>query len=401
MAMVVVGVLSGTSFDAVDAAVGEYSLEGQTVALRPLGLHSQAIPAELRARIAECLPPAPISIESVCRLDTELGQLFGETAASAIRRFAPGGADLVASHGQTVFHWVDGATCRGTLQLGGAAWIAEKTGTPVVSDLRTRDITRGGQGAPLASTLDALLLLDGGARRAVVNLGGIANITVRDPKGRVIAYDLGPANGLMDAAVAALTGGAARMDADGTMAARGRVDEGLLADLLDEPYYRLPPPKSTGKELFNGAYLADRVGGRRPAPDDLLATLAELTASLVGRACRDHGVAELVVTGGGTCNPALMARITAVVGAATVLRPLEEFGLPGSGKEAFLFGLLGFLSANGLEGTVPTATGARRGSILGSFTPGEGPLRLPPPAPGPVTRVRVVGPANAGTGARR
>lgn len=391
MAMVVVGVLSGTSYDAVDAAVGEYSLDGPTVALRPLGLHSQEIPADLRARIAACLPPAPTTIEGVCRLDTELGQLFGEAAARAIERFAPGGADLVASHGQTVFHWVDGATCRGTLQLGGAAWIAERTGTPVVSDLRTRDVTRGGQGAPLASTLDALLLLDGGVRRAVVNLGGIANITVRDADGRVIAYDLGPANGLMDAAVAALTGGAVRMDADGAMAARGRVDEELLADLLAEPYYRAPPPKSTGKELFNAAYLADRVGGRRPAPDDLLATLAELTARLVARACRDYGVAELVVTGGGTRNPALMARITAGVGAATVLRPLEEFGLPGPAKEAYLFGLLGFLSANGLEGTIPTATGARRASILGSFTPGEGPLRLPPPARSPVTRLRVMG----------
>jgi len=386
--MVVVGMISGTSYDAVDAAVGDFSIEDDTVVLHPRGLRSAELPGPIRARIAACLPPAPTTIEAVCRLDTELGQLFGRVAAEAISALAPGGADLVVSHGQTVFHWVQENRARGTLQLAAPAWIAEATATAVVSDVRSRDVARGGHGAPLASTLDAMLLLDGERRRGSLNLGGIANITVRDGAGAVIAYDIGPASALLDAAVTELTGGRVRMDGGGAMAARGRVDEDALARLLDDDYYRRPPPKSTGKELFCAAYLHQRLGDRELSPDDLLATLTELTARLVADACAAHGVEELVVAGGGVRNPTLMQRITALIDPAEV-RPLEEFGLPAQAKEGYLIGLLGYLAVHGLEGTLPSATGASRGSILGSITPGEGPLVLPEPASTPVRRLRI------------
>jgi len=389
MDLTVVGMISGTSHDAVDAAVGRLALEGDTVVLAPRGLHSREIPEALRARITGCLPPQPTTIEEVCRLDTELGQLFGRVAAEAIAGLAPDGADLVVSHGQTMFHWVQDDRCLGTLQLAAPAWIAEATGTTVVSDLRSRDVARGGHGAPLASTLDALLLLGPDApRRGALNLGGIANITVRDRAGTVVAYDLGPASALMDAAVTALTGGRRRMDTDGAMAARGRVDPGALARLLDEPYYRLPAPKSTGKETFHETYLQSRLGDHGLDGDDLLATLTELTARLVAGACDAHGLDELVVAGGGVRNPTLMRRISALVAPATV-RPLDELGLPAQAKEAYLFALLGFLAVHGLEGTIPSATGAARGSILGSLTPGRGPLALPEPWPTPVRRMRI------------
>ncbi|UCM91327.1 anhydro-N-acetylmuramic acid kinase [Streptomyces marincola] len=385
--------LSGTSLDAVDAAVAEFAFDGHDLVLRPAGLHTEPYPARLREELAACLPPAATTFEQVCRLDTRLGQFFGRVAARANDGLARGRADLVASHGQTVYHWVAGGRARGTLQLGAAAWIAEATGLPVVSDLRTRDIAGGGQGAPLAATLDALLLLTGtdGTGRGALNLGGIANITVGDAAGGIVAYDIGPANALIDAVAAEASGGAERMDTGGARAARGTADPGLLALLLAEPYYRLPPPKSTGKELFHAGYLAGllRRLGRRPADDDLAATVTELTARLVGAACRTHGLTELVVSGGGVRNPVLMDRVRALAAPARVV-PVERFGLPGQAKEAYLFALLGFLTAHGLAGSVPSATGAAAPALLGSLTPGAGPLVLPRPRAEPPRRLRVV-----------
>jgi anhydro-N-acetylmuramic acid kinase len=392
MDLTVVGMISGTSYDAVDAAVGRFSLHGDTVGLTPIGLHPAAIPDALRARIAGCLPPHSTTIEEVCRLDTELGQFFGRVAADAIAQLAPDGADLVVSHGQTVFHWVQDDHALGTLQLAAPAWIAEATGTMVVSDLRSRDVARGGHGAPLASTLDALLLLNdtdpARPRRGSLNLGGISNITLRDRAGTIIAYDLGPASALMDAAVTELTDGRERMDTDGARAARGTVDDAVLARLLDEPYYRLSPPKSTGKELFHSAYLHDRLGDPALSDDDLLATLTELSARLVADAVGAYELDELVVAGGGVRNPTLMARVGALAAPARI-RTLEDFGIPSQAKEAYMFGLLGYLAVHGLEGTIASATGARRGSILGSLTPGERPLELPDPSPVAVRRLVV------------
>jgi anhydro-N-acetylmuramic acid kinase len=189
--LTVIGMLSGTSYDAVDAAVAAFELDGDTVVMRPLGMHSAPFPEDLRQRIAECLPPAATTLADVCRLDTELGRFFGQVAADARDGVAGGAADLVVSHGQTVFHWVEGQRALGTLQLGAAAWIAEATGLPVLSDVRTRDIAKGGQGAPLASTMDALLLLGDEVRRGALNLGGIANITVRGAAWRLPASGRG------------------------------------------------------------------------------------------------------------------------------------------------------------------------------------------------------------------
>ncbi|GAA2127000.1 anhydro-N-acetylmuramic acid kinase [Streptomyces synnematoformans] len=404
-ALTVVGLLSGTSYDAVDAAVCDLRLAGDELLLHPRGLHSAAFPDELRRAVAACLPPAQTTVAEVCRLDTELGRFFGRVAAEAVDAAAGGRADLVVSHGQTVYHWVEGRRPRGTLQLGNPAWIAEASGLPVVSDVRVRDIARGGQGAPLASTLDALLLLadePGGAggaggapRRGALNLGGIANITVRGRSGEVVAYDLGPANALIDAAVADGTDGAETMDTDGARARRGTVDRELLRRLLDEPYYALAAPKSTGKELFHGGYLRERVAahaaatGRRPGLDDLVATVTELTARLAAAACREHGVGELVVSGGGVRNPALTARLAELCAPARVSR-IEDHGLSSQGKEGYLFALLGFLTVCGLPASVPSATGAHEPALLGSITPGARPLRLPEPAAKAPVRLRVV-----------
>jgi anhydro-N-acetylmuramic acid kinase len=380
----VIGCMSGTSYDAVDAAVVDLELSGDEVRARLLGSVSEPVPEDLRRRIRAALPPAPTSLEEVCRLDTEIGQLVAAVASAARDRHG-GSADLVVSHGQTVFHWVEGRRARGTLQLGSPGWIAERVGAPVVSDLRTRDITRGGQGAPLVSLFDALFLLHGNPGRAALNLGGIANLTVGQPDGTWLAWDVGPANALVDAVVQAQTGGAESMDSGGARGARGTVDETLLAALLAEPYYALQPPKSTGKELFH----LDYVRARQPAAmadDDLVATLVELTALTIGDTVRAHGVTDVIASGGGTRNPVLMARLRARCPSARI-RPIDDLGVPSQAKEAIAFAVLGFFTVHGLAGTAPGATGARATSVLGSITPGNTPLRLPPPAEVQPTRL--------------
>ena len=389
--MRVIGLISGTSLDAIDVAAAELTMDGDTVALRPLGHAERPWPEALRARLRAALPPAPVSMGEVCQLDTAAGQAFAEAAAWGVAALAGGHADLVASHGQNVFHWIEGGQARGTLQLGQPAWIAERTGLPVISDFRAADVAAGGQGAPLASTMDALWLArPDGRKRAALNLGGIANVTVVGRAGDgVVAFDTGPANCLLDAEAARQTAGAQQSDEGGRIAAGGTVRDDLLARLLAEPYYALPPPKSTGRELFDGDYLRARCEGLPPvAEPDAMATLTELTAVTVAEACRRQGVTEVVASGGGVRNPVLMAALArrlAPIGLATA----EANGLPSAGKEAYLFALLGFLTWHGLPGTVAGATGSAARRILGRITPGYEPLVLPAPSL-PAAGLRIV-----------
>ncbi|MEV4265055.1 anhydro-N-acetylmuramic acid kinase [Kribbella sp. NPDC049584] len=364
--MRVIGLMSGTSYDAIDAAAADLRLDGDELVLTPLGMLSQPYPPELRAAVAASLPPASTTVEQVCRLDTGIGQAFAAVARQAVEQLCGGYADLIVSHGQTVFHWVDDdGTVRGTLQLGQPAWIAEATGIPVVSDLRARDVAAGGQGAPLVSIIDVLWLRGRPGVPVALNLGGIANITV--VHGEPVAFDTGPANALIDAVVTELTG--QPFDADGVMAARGQVHEELLARLLAEPYYARPAPKSTGKELFNLAYVAKAMEGLPEIPtEDLVATVTTLTARTVADAVRRYGGTEVVASGGGIQNPALMHLLADEL--EIPVRTTDELGMPSAAKEAYAFAVLGFLSVHGLGGTVPSCTGATHSSVLGSVTPG-------------------------------
>ncbi|MFE9904017.1 anhydro-N-acetylmuramic acid kinase [Streptomyces achromogenes] len=388
--MRVIGLMSGTSYDAIEAAAADLALDGDALLLRPLGHLSVPYPDELRDRVAAALPPAPTTTQAVCALDTGIGQAFAGAAGRALRDLCAGTADLVVSHGQTMHHWVEDGTVRGTLQLGQPAWIAEATGLPVVSDLRSRDVAAGGQGAPLVALTDTLLLSGLPGTPAALNLGGIANITVLAPGAEPLAFDTGPANALLDAAVHHFTDGAAAYDEDGRRAGAGRVSPGLLRVLLDDPYYRRPAPKSTGKEHFHLPYLR-RALDSVPVPDtaDVLATLTRLTAVTVADACRAHGVTRLVVSGGGTRNPVLM-RMLAEELPGVPLGPSDELGLPSAAKEALAFAVLGFLTAHGLPGALPSGTGARRATVLGSITPGRTPLRLPEPAARPPRLLRII-----------
>jgi len=363
--------MSGTSCDAIDAAAADLWLDGDTLVLAPLGQVSQSYTAELRAALAAALPPAETTMEKVCRLDTAIGQTFGELAERANSQLCDGRAEVIASHGQTVFHWVDGDQVKGTLQIGQPAWIAERTGCPVVSDFRPRDVAAGGQGAPLVSAFDVLWLRGRPGTSVALNLGGIANITVagtgRDP----VAFDTGPANALIDAAVKERTAGAMSFDRDGRMAAAGKVDTELLARLLADPYYERPAPKSTGKELFHLRYLTQMLSGLPAIADvDVIATLTALTACTVADATRDAGATEVIASGGGTLNPTLMAMLRQHLAGVTVLTS-DELGLPAAAKEAYAFAVLGFCTVHGLPGTIASCTGARHPSVLGSLTPGR------------------------------
>lgn len=375
--MRVLGLISGTSHDGIDAAIVDFDVDDGV--LRGTVLHGTTTPydAGLRAELLRTLPPAELSFGDVCRLDTQIGQAFADAAAAAIS--AAGPIDLICSHGQTVYHWVDGLRVLGTLQLGQPAWIAERTGVSVVGDVRIRDITAGGQGAPLVSLLDTLLLSDLPGNPAALNLGGIANMTVvRGPDGP-FAYDIGPANALIDAAVGLATGGQRQFDEDGRLGAAGRVDADLLNRLLGEPYYALPSPKTTGKELFNAAYLGTILGERSALrTEDIVATVTALTAETVAAEIERHGVNALVVSGGGCANPTLMAMLRERLSAVKV-ELSTKLGAPTDIKEAIAFALIGWHTAHGLPAVVASCTGARGARILGSIVPGSGPLRLPEP----------------------
>jgi anhydro-N-acetylmuramic acid kinase len=388
----VVGLISGTSFDGIDAAAADLTLRDDHVLLRPLGASSVPYAADLRAALVAAMPPSPTTAAALCALDTRIGQAFADTAAIAVQDVAGGEADLVVSHGQTLFHWVEGPQVLGTLQIGQPAWIAERTGLPVVADLRVRDVAAGGQGAPLASLFDVLLLgrPPAGTVCAALNLGGIANLTIVARDQEPLAFDVGPANALLDAAVTHLSDGTETYDRDGVRAARGEVHPALLERLLADPYYALPPPKTTGKECFHLPYLLDALTDSETiSSDDLVATVTALTAVTVAQACRQHRVTDVVAAGGGTANPTLMRMLGDEL-AGTEVRTIDDLGIPSDAKEAYAFALLGFLTVHGLPGTVPSCTGAVRSSLLGCLLPGPHGFAVPAPAATAPTRLRVL-----------
>lgn len=382
--MRVIGLISGTSHDGIDAAAVEFRRSGDTLVAALLVTDTTPYPASLRDAIIEALPPAQSGLETVCRLDAEIGHAFAAAAQRMLDMLPEGGADLICSHGQTMFHGVRDGRVWGTLQLGQAAWISEATGLPVISDLRTRDVAAGGQGAPLVPILDRLVLAGASEPVAALNLGGIANATILRPGTEPIAYDIGPANALIDAAVWLGSDGRLAFDEDGRVAARGTVDEEVLARLLEEPYYRLPPPKSTGKELFNGDYLGRHAGAL--AGDDLVATVTALSAEVVARGIREHDVGRVLVSGGGVRNATLMAQIVERTTGVEV-QSTDAIGLPADAKEAVAFALIGWLTAHGLPGSVAACTGAEGDRVLGSIMPGAQPWSAQPDASMPLRLV--------------
>lgn len=405
--MIIAGLMTGTSADGLDLVIAEFrpdpisdteptpsfdlvGADPTTLAVRILAERETPFDDRLSADILRLLEPADLPLSLVSSVDARLG-LFCADALSELCADHDLTPDLVVSHGQTVRHDITDGQVTSTLQLGQPAFIAERLGAPVISDVRSRDVAAGGQGAPLVGLLDSLLLSDAEAPTAVLNLGGIANITVIEPGHDPIAFDTGPANALIDILARRITDGRQSYDSDGALGAAGTVDEDLLTELLTEPFYARPAPKSTGKELFHAAYLDSYL---EPHPHlgehDQIATVTALTARTIAEAARRHDVTTVIASGGGTRNPELMRRLGEELGEGIVLTSTDEaFGLPEGSKEALLMALLGWLSWHGLDGTQPSLTGAIGPRIAGRFTPGDGPLRLPEPLHRRPTRLRL------------
>lgn len=381
--MLTVGLMSGTSLDGIDAALVRVTgTTPEDVSIRVEGFVSVPYEEARRAAIHDCIVGGDAA--ALCGLHADLGEWLAEAALRVLEDAGadPADVDAIGSHGQTVWHRPPAEGRRGaTLQLGDPATVAERTGCPVVSDFRTRDVAAGGHGAPLVPWVDRVLFAAPDRARALQNLGGIGNVTWLPPRGddrEPLAFDTGPGNALLDALVEISTGGRHRFDLDGRLAARGRVDEGLLADLLRHPFFAAEPPKSTGREEFGRPFVERLVEAVRPEGDrdwlDLAATLTELTARTVADAYRrwlvPRGLDEAVVTGGGARNPTLMARIRDLLDPLPVLDGGEALGIDPAAKEAVAFALLAWAHLRGIPANVPSATGAAGPRVLGSLTPG-------------------------------
>ncbi len=370
---IVVGLMSGTSMDGVDAAVCRIRGSGASARLDLLHFRSRPHGRRLRERL-RALAEGTTTAEEVCELHHAVGESFAAAAAAALSE-AGLRADLAGSHGQTVWHAPGrGGRATRTLQIGEASIIAERLRCPVVSDFRPRDCAAGGQGAPLVPYADWVIYRRPGRVRAIQNLGGIGNVTVvTEDLASVFAFDTGPANLPLDEAVRAVTGGRESMDRGGRRARRGRVDAALLEELLRHSFLRRRPPRSSGREEFGARFVA-AVRRRRPRlpPDDLLATLTAFSAAATVDAYRRFvlpraDVGEVLLTGGGARNPVLAALLREGLAPIPVL---EEAGdaLPGAAREAAAFALLASEALEGVPCSVPAATGAAHAVVLGKVT---------------------------------
>lgn len=364
-----IGLMSGTSMDAVDAALVE--LRGDHIAL--VACRSLPLPDALRAALIEASHDHHTPIAHIAELDVRLGRLFAEAALDLLRANAVAAAEVraIGSHGQTVYHRPQGDAPT-SLQIADPNLIAELTGITTVADFRRRDIAAGGEGAPLVPAFHDAVFRSAAEDRVVLNLGGIANVTLlpRDRAVPVRGFDTGPANALMDHWVHRHR--RAAYDDGGAWAASGRVQPSLLTALLREPYFTQPPPKSTGRELFNPGWLNALLmqAGAGLAPADVQATLCELTAVSVADAIQQQApsCARVLVCGGGAYNATLMARL-----AALLARPLEStarHGIDPKWVEAMAFAWLARQTLLGRPGNLPAVTGARAPVVLGAIYPG-------------------------------
>ncbi|HVN36602.1 MAG TPA: anhydro-N-acetylmuramic acid kinase [Myxococcota bacterium] len=382
--MRVIGLMSGTSADAIDAALVEWDDPRAPRPFRLRAYREDPLEPELQQRIhalaaGRTAPGA--TLRELLALDVLLGERFAASAAAvaADAGLSLADVDAVASHGQTVAHHPE---LRGSLQIGDPSRIAERTGCTTVADFRPRDLAAGGEGAPLAPFFHLAALGDRAESRLVLNLGGMANVTWL-PRGgdpdEVIAFDVGPANALMDGVVRAASDGCERIDRDGARARRGRVDRSLLLRLLDDDFLRKSPPKSTGRERY-GAAEAEALWRESVAAgrslDDLVATLCAFTAEAVAHACRTHlagadSLDRLLVGGGGARNPALMQALASALGGGVPVEPFDRHGVPADAAEAMAFALLGRNALLGLPNHLPRCTGAARAAVLGEIAPGR------------------------------
>jgi anhydro-N-acetylmuramic acid kinase len=383
--MLVLGLMSGTSADGIDVALARISGSPPNLNVKLLGHTSFRFPPSIRKEILHVAEQQSITAGELSQLNFRLGELFADAALAACRRFrvSPRRISLIGSHGQTVFHQgrpipFFGHPTSSTLQIGETSVIATRTGITTIGDFRPADIAVGGQGAPLVPYADYLLYQHPKLGRVSLNLGGIANITVIPASAKssqVFAFDTGPANILIDALVSHFTKGRQRFDKNARLAIGGRSLPALLDELLRDPYLKLAPPKSTGRETYGHAYVQKLLAlGRRhrAKPADLIRAATIFTALSVVDALNRFvlpktKIRQLIVSGGGANNPLILAQLAAALPGIDVL-PSSRLGIPVDAKEAFAFALLAYETLHQRPANVPSATGARRPAILGKIS---------------------------------
>jgi anhydro-N-acetylmuramic acid kinase len=387
-ARLVVGLISGTSMDGIDAALVRISGRATQPRVRPLASATLAYSKTVRQRILRVATGEATTAGEISQLNFLLGELFAEAVLHVCRKanVAPSRLTAIGSHGQTIFHQgtptrEGGREIASTLQIAEPSVIAERTGIPVVADFRPADMAAGGQGAPLVPMVDYLLLRNSHQGTVALNIGGIANFTVI-PAGakpdQVFGFDTGPGNMIIDALVRRFTGGKKTYDAGGRWAARGEVLEPLLAAMFRHPFFAQKPPKSAGREQFGERFIQHFLPSESQTahsglrPEDLLRTVTELTARTIANALERFvlekvGIHRLIISGGGAHNRLLVARLSKLMPKLR-MHFSSEFGLDVDAKEAIAFAVLADSTMHGLPGNLPSVTGARRPVVLGKIS---------------------------------
>jgi anhydro-N-acetylmuramic acid kinase len=374
--------MSGTSVDGIDVALARISGRPPAISAKLEAHDHIPLPARLREAVLRIANGAATTTAEISQLNFLLGEEFARAAIAACKRWRVPLAKigLIGSHGQTIFHQ---GTAKGksTLQIGEPSIIAERTGVATIADFRPRDMAAGGQGAPLVPFVDYFLFRHPRRGRVALNIGGIANITVipagAAPNG-VVAFDTGPGNMVVDALVDQFTRGRARYDRDAQMALRGAIIPELLTRMLRDPYFHKAPPKTAGREQFGQAYSEKLLTwGRklRARPEDMVRTATALTSLSIATALARFipprtRMNDLIVAGGGTRNPLMMAYLAAWLPGIEIV-PSSKFGVPAEAKEAFAFAVLAYEAFHGRANNLPSATGARHAAVMGKMVLGR------------------------------
>jgi len=379
---VIIGLMSGTSGDGVDAGVVRISGHWKDSEIRLIHHYHYEYPEEMKRLIHKLFDFDNASIHFLSHMNFLLGEVFAEVALETIKasKLSEKEIDIISSHGQTVFHSpypedIGGFKVRSTLQIGEGAVIAERTGITTICDFRVRDMAAGGQGAPLVPFADWILFSSQKGNRCILNIGGIANVTILPEGGDIddiIAFDTGPGNMVIDEIIRIISSGLIDYDKDGAIAGKGRVNKQLLETALSNPYFNMPYPKTTGREIFGRTFSADLYNkGKKMGleDEDIVATVTYLTAFSISQAIYPFNIDELVIGGGGAYNLSLI-RIIRELLPDVEIKTHEDFGIPNQAKEALSFAILANEVVFNSPNNVPGATGASKRVVLGKIVPG-------------------------------
>ena len=372
--MIIIGLMSGTSVDGIDACIVEVFPDFSFNVKESL---VWIYPEKIRQEIFQIIENKA-SVEEICGMNFVIGECFARAALEVMKKvgLSAGDIDLIGSHGQTVFHkpfdeFTEGFNRKSTLQIGEAAIIAEKTGITTVSDFRPADIAAGGQGAPLVCFADEIIFRDSAKTRAVQNIGGMANVTVVSPDMETFAFDTGPGNVMIDYCVKKFFN--QDFDKDGKIAFQGKVDENWLDFLMKEEYFSISPPKTTGRELFSSEYIENALKNAPESPYDIVCTATAFTAKSIFDAYKGFifpkvRIDEVILGGGGAYNPVLARMLEKYFGDDAKILRHEDFGISSKYKEAVAFAFLAYAAFNKIPNNVPSCTGAGKRKILGKIS---------------------------------